>query len=80
MSGIATKTASVTVLAAEGSISSAATTDLRVFHGGTRLRARLALRRKQVLAIPHANENWPGAPAPPPGNCPAAVQAPTERP
>ncbi|HEX4741000.1 MAG TPA: hypothetical protein VH353_06705 [Caulobacteraceae bacterium] len=68
MSGIGIKTADVTVLAAEGGVSPLADTGWPVFHGGRRRRARLVLRRRELLAIPHANENRPGAPAPSPAN------------
>lgn len=78
MSGIGIKAAQVTVLAAEGGIASvAAEAGWRVFHGGPRRRAHLALRRREVLAIAHANENRPGATAPSPANGLTALDPPT---
>ncbi|HEY2050126.1 MAG TPA: hypothetical protein VGH03_12345 [Caulobacteraceae bacterium] len=73
MSGIGIK-AKVTVLAAEGGVSPWVDAGWPVSHGGRRRRARLALRRREVLAISHANENRPGAPAPSPANGLSAVR------
>jgi hypothetical protein len=79
MSGIGIN-AKVTVLAPEGGVAPLADTGWPVFHGGLRRSARLALRRREVLAIPHANENRPGAPAPSPANGLSATDAPAVRP
>jgi hypothetical protein len=79
MSGIGIN-AKVTVLAPEGGISPLADTGWPVFHGGQRHRARVALRRREVLAIAHANENVPGAPAPSPANGLSAVRPSAEWP
>ena len=68
MSGIGFKAAEVTVLAPEGGAAPWADRGWRVFHGGHRRRAHLALRRREVLAIAHANENKPGALASSPAN------------
>lgn len=80
MSGIGIKAANVTVLSVEGGVSPLADTGWPIFHGGHRRRARLALRRRDVLAIPHANENRPGASAPSAANGLSAVCPSTERP
>ena len=79
MSGIGIN-ANVTVLAPEGGVSPLADTGWPVFHGGPRQRARLALRRREVLAIAHANENVPGAPAPSPAKGLSAIRPLSERP
>jgi hypothetical protein len=79
MSGIGIK-AKVTVLAPEGGISPLADTGWPVFDGGLRRRARLALRRRDILAIAHANENVPGPPASSPAGGLAAFDPAAGRP
>lgn len=80
MSGIGIKAANVTVLAVEGRVPPTADAAWPVFHGGRSRRIRLALRRRDVLSIPHANENRPGAPGPSPANDLSAVRPSVEKP